>query len=130
MMDVFIVEDSEAMRENLQGRLSDFHDVNIVGYAADKGGAIEQINALHHDVLALDLNLLSGPAIDVLKNVKKHHEAITVMVLTNCTDVLYENSYKRAKADFFFDKPFQLMQVRDLFANWNKTSFMDNRLHG
>lgn len=118
-MNVFIVEDSEAMRENLRGMLSDFDEFKIVGYAADETGAIEQINILLPDVVILDLNLLSGSGIAVLKNVKRIHPEIKVMVLTNCTDELYVEACKRAQADFFFDKSFQFMQVREVFANWS-----------
>jgi len=128
MMNVFIVEDSEAMRESLRTMLSDFNDVNIVGYAADETGAIEQINALLPDVVILDLNLLSGSGIAVLKNVKKHHAGIKVMVLTNCNDEFYVDACKRAHADYFFDKSFQFMQVREVFANWKKAGLMDNKL--
>ena len=125
---MFIVEDSEAMRESLRTMLSDFHDVNIVGYAADETGAIEHINSLLPDVVILDLNLLSGSGITVLKNIKKHHAGIKVMVLTNCNDEFYADACKRAHADYFFDKSFQFMQVREVFANWNKAGFMDNKL--
>ena len=118
-MNVFIVEDSEAMRESLRSMLSEFHDVRIVGYAADETGAIEQINALLPDVVILDLNLQSGTGVAVLKNVKKHHPEIKVMVLTNCNGELYVDACKRANADYFFDKSFQFMQVREVFANWN-----------
>jgi DNA-binding NarL/FixJ family response regulator len=128
MMNVFVVEDSEAMRESLRSMLSEFHDVRIAGYAADETGAIEQINALLPDVVILDLNLLSGSGIAVLKNVKKHHAGIKVMVLTNCTDEFYVDACKRAHADYFFDKSFQFMQVREVFANWKKASLMDNKL--
>ncbi len=127
-MNVFIVEDSETMRESLGTMLSEFHDVRIVGYAADEAGAIEQINALLPEVVILDLNLLSGSGIAVLKNVKKHHAGITVMVLTNCTDELYVDACKRANADYFFDKSFQFMEVREVFGNWNKAGFMHNKL--
>jgi two-component system response regulator DevR len=120
MMNVFIVEDSEAMRESLRTMLSDFHDVRIVGYAADEAGAIEQIDALLPDVVILDLNLLSGSGIAVLKNVKKHHDGITVMVLTNCNDEFYVDACKRAHADYFFDKSFQFMQAREVFENWSR----------
>ena len=129
-MNVFIVEDSEAMRESLRTMLSDFSDVNIVGYAADETGAIEHINSLLPDVVILDLNLLSGSGITVLKNIKKHHAGIKVMVLTNCTDEFYVDACKRANADFFFDKSFQFMQVRNVFANWNQTGNLDNKLDG
>lgn len=119
-MNVFIVEDSETMRESLRIMLADFHDVRIVGYAADEAGAIEQIDALLPDVVVLDLNLLSGSGIAVLKNVKKHHEGIAVMVLTNCNDEFYVDACKRAHADYFFDKSFQFMRVREVFAKWNQ----------
>ena len=129
-MNVFIVEDSETMREILRIMLSEFHDVRIVGYAEDEADAIENINALLPDVVLLDLNLLSGSGIAVLKNIKKHHAGIKVIVLTNCTDELYVDACKRANADYFFDKSFQFMQVREVFANWNKVGFMNNKPDG
>lgn len=127
-MNVFIVEDSVAMRENLRSMLSEFHDLRMVGYAADETGAIEHINSLLPDVVILDLNLQSGTGVAVLKNVKKYHPEIKVMVLTNCNDEFYADACKRANADYFFDKSFQFMQVREVFLNWNKVGFMDNKL--
>jgi DNA-binding NarL/FixJ family response regulator len=119
MMNVFIVEDSEVMRESLRTMLSEFQDVRIVGYAADETGAIGQIDAILPDAVILDLNLLSGSGINVLKNIKKHHPDIKVIVLTNYTDEQYVDACKRAHADYFFDKSFQFMKVRDVFAEWN-----------
>jgi DNA-binding NarL/FixJ family response regulator len=122
MMNVFIVEDSEVMRENLRSMLSDFHNVAIVGYAVDEAGAIERINALLPDVVILDLSLQSGSGVAVLKNVKKHNPEIKVIVLTNYNDEFYVDACKRAKADYFFDKSFQFMQVREVISNWNQAS--------
>ncbi len=118
-MNVFIVEDSESMREILRMMLSEFHDVRIVGYATDEAGAIEQINTLLPDAVILDLNLQPGSGIAVLKNIKKYHAEIKVMVLTNCIDEFYVDACKRANADYFFDKSFQFMQVREVFSNWS-----------
>ena len=47
------------------------------------------------------------------------------MVLTNCNGEAYVNACKRANADYFFDKSFQFMEVREVFANWNKDGFME-----
>lgn len=127
-MNVFIVEDSEVMRESLRSMLSEFHDVRITGYAADEAGAIEHVNALLPDVVILDLNLLSGSGIAVLKNIKKNHAGIKVMVLTNCNGELYVDACKRANADYFFDKSFQFMQVREVFSNWSHASQLDGRM--
>lgn len=127
-MNVFIVEDSEAMRESLRSMLTEFHDIKIVGYAADETGAIEHINALLPDVVILDLNLQSGTGVAVLKNIKKNHAEIKVMVLTNCNGELYADACKRANADYFFDKSFQFMRVREVFLNWNHTSQLNNKV--
>jgi DNA-binding NarL/FixJ family response regulator len=128
MINVFIVEDSETMRESLRSMLSEFHSIRITGYAADQAGAINQINTSPPDVVVLDLNLQSGSGVAVLKDVKKHHAGIKVMVLTNCNGEAYVNACKRANADYFFDKSFQFMEVREVFSNWNKDGFMDNKL--
>lgn len=129
-MNVFIVDDSEAVRESLRGMLSEFQDVKIVGYSADETDAIEHINSLLPDVVILDLNLQTGSGVAVLKNIKKRHPEIKVMVLTNCNGEFYVDACKRANADYFFDKSFQFMQVRDVFANWNQTGSLDNMLDG
>jgi len=129
-MNVFIVEDSEAMRENLRSMLSDLHDLKIVGYSAEELDAIQQINALLPDVVVLDLNLQSGSGIAVLKSIKKHHTGIKVMVLTNCNDEFYVDACKRANADYFFDKSFQFMQVHEVFVNWIHTSQLNNKFDG
>ncbi len=126
MINVFIVEDSEAMREGLRLMLSEFPNVRIVGFAADEAGAIEQINVTIPDVVILDLNLQAGTGVAVLKNVKRHHAGIKVMVLTNCNGDLYVDACKRAKADYFFDKSFQFMEVREVFANWNNAGHVDS----
>ncbi len=118
MMNVLIVDDSERVRESLRDMLSEFKYVNIVGYAADEADAIEKINTLLPDVVILDLNLESGSGVVVLKNAKKHHPETKVMVLTNCNGEFYEDACKRANADYFFDKSFQFMKVREVFLNW------------
>ena len=125
MINVLIVEDSEGMRASLRSMLSEFDNIRIVGYAADESGAIEQINALLPEVVVLDLNLLSGSGVAVLKNVKKHHAGIKVMVLTNCTDEFYVDACKRARADYFFDKSFQFMRVREVFSDLNHLNVPD-----
>lgn len=114
------------MREGLRLMLSEFHNTRIVGYAADEAGAIEQINVTIPDVVILDLNLQSGTGVAVLKNVKRHHAGIKVMVLTNCNGDLYVDACKRANADYFFDKSFQVMEMREVFTNWNNAGHVDN----
>lgn len=127
-MNVFVVENSAAMDKGLQSVLSDISDVTIVGHSADEQDAIEHIDALLPDVVILDVSLQSGSGIGVLQNIKEHHAEIKVMVVTYYSDEYYADRCKRAGADYFFDKSFQLAQVRAVFWQWVHTDRLDNKL--
>jgi DNA-binding NarL/FixJ family response regulator len=103
------------MREYLETMLSEIPGITVVGHAVDELGAIGRIDALLPDVVTLDLSLHTGSGLEVLKNIKEHHAAIKVMVLTNYTDEFYVNRCMSAGADYFFDKSFQFMQARAVF---------------
>lgn len=120
-MNVLIVEDSDTVRKNLSAMLAEFSGVRIVGCAVSEADAIEQVESLHPDAVVLDIKLQSGSGVNVLKHIKKHHADIKVIVLTNCTDDEYVEACRKAHADYFFDKSFQFMRVRDLFAAWSCT---------
>ncbi len=126
-MDVFVVGNSAAMDKGLQSLLSDISDVTMVGHSEDEEDAIEQVNALLPDVVVLDINLQSGSGFSVLENVKKHHPEIKVVVVTYYSDEHYAERCKRAGADYFFDKAFQLSQVRVVFWKWAHTDRLYNQ---
>ncbi|MDH4233996.1 MAG: response regulator transcription factor [Gallionella sp.] len=124
-MNVFIVEDSDVVREHMRSMLSAIPGVDVVGYATDELGAIERINTLLPDVVTLDLNLKPGSGISVLETIKKQHPEMKVIVLTNYTDEFYANSCMRAGADCFFDKTFQFSRVRSALWSWINSNHMD-----
>jgi DNA-binding NarL/FixJ family response regulator len=129
-MNVFIVEDSDIVREHMQSMLSAIPGIEVVGYAADESGAIERINALLPDVVTLDISLKPGSGIKVLESIKKNHPEIKVIVLTNYTDEFSANSCKRAGADYFFDKTFQFSRVRSALWSWVNASHIINKAAG
>ncbi|MBI5439543.1 MAG: response regulator transcription factor [Nitrosomonadales bacterium] len=128
MMKVFIVEDSEMVREHLQSMLSDIPGVDLVGYAVDELGAIERIDALRPDAVTLDLRLKPGSGIAVLDHIKKNHAWIKVIVLTNYVDEFYADSCKNAGADCFFDKTFQFSRVRSALWSWVYADGANNKV--
>lgn len=125
-MNLFIVEDSEVVRERLQSMLSDIPGVTVAGYAVDELDAIGRINKLLPDVVTLDLRLKHGSGINVLKDIKKHHPEIKVIVLANDDNRVYEDSCMRAGADCFFDKSFQLSRVYSALWLWSNTDCFGN----
>jgi DNA-binding NarL/FixJ family response regulator len=114
VMNVFIVENSSAMRTSLQSVLSDMPKVRLIGQAVSETEAIERIDTLLPDVVILDIRLQSGSGMGVLEHVKKCHGTIKVIVFTHYTDEICIARCKRAGADYFFDKSSQLMQLREI----------------
>lgn len=117
-MNVFIVEDTAIMLENLLSILFDIPGVTVVGQAVGGAGAVERIDALRPDLVILNIGLRNGAGIGMLEQLKKRHPGIKVMVLTGCTDEFYSDRCKRAGADYFFDKVFQLTWVRAALRQW------------
>ena len=113
MTNVFIVENSSAIRDTLQSVLSDMSKVNVVGQAMNESGAIERIGALLPDVVILNLGLQSSSGIGVLEHVKKYHEKIKVVVLAHFPDPMSIERCRNAGADYLFEKTTQLMQLRE-----------------
>jgi len=125
-MNLFIVEDSEVVRDHMLSMLSDIPGIEVVGYAVDELGAIERISTLLPDVVTLDLCLQPGSGINVLENIKKHHPEIKIIVLTNYDDEFYADKCMRAGADCFFDKTFQFSRVYSALWLWSNGGHTDN----
>ena len=128
-MNLFIVENTLNMHDNLQAVLSDMPELKVVGHAVNEARAIERIDELLPDAVILDLGLQSGSGIGVLESVKKHHAEIKVMVFTHYTDEFYMDRCKRAGADYFFDKSFQFAQLREVLWKLAHPDHLDNKLH-
>lgn len=126
-MNVFVVEDSAIMLENLRSILSDISGITVIGHASDEADAAERIDMLLPDLVILDIGLRNGAGIGMLEKIKKRHSGIKVMVLTGCTDEFYFDRCKRAGADYFFDKAFQLTRVRAALWQWVYANRPDTR---
>jgi DNA-binding NarL/FixJ family response regulator len=117
-MKVFIVEDSEIVRENLKRMLSGISGIGLAGYAVDEAGAIEGIDRLLPDVVILDLHLQAGSGLYVLENIKKYHAATKVIVLSNNATKHYVSHCKQSGADYFFDKSYQFKLVGEVLEQF------------
>jgi DNA-binding NarL/FixJ family response regulator len=69
MLSVYIVDDSQVMRERLTESLADIAGVEITGQSGDPLVALNNINKSQPDVVILDIRLPSRIGIDVLKDI-------------------------------------------------------------
>lgn len=116
-MRVFIVEDSNALRERLSRALSGLHNVEVIGNADNAEDAVDRIPKAKPDVVILDIRLNQSTGFQVLRDLKSHSSSPTVIVLTNYPYPQYRARYLQAGADYFFDKSSEMDQVVQLLQS-------------
>jgi DNA-binding NarL/FixJ family response regulator len=119
--DVFIVEDSELVRRRLAGMLGDMEGVRVVGEAETPGEALEGILRTRPDSVLLDLHLVGGSGLDVLRRARPRAPGTVFIVLTNHADAQYRRACMAAGAAYFFDKSHDIEKVRDVIAGLGTT---------
>jgi DNA-binding NarL/FixJ family response regulator len=115
-MEIFLVEDSEMVRQRLQALLSQVPGAHVGGHATQAGDAIRDILAQKPDVVVLDLKLDGGSGFDVLKEVHEREPGIDFYMLSNFSSEPYRRHALRLGALDFFDKSSEIERVRDVLA--------------
>jgi DNA-binding NarL/FixJ family response regulator len=110
-MRVFIVEDSDALRERLNRAISSLPHVEVIGSADNAMDAVAQIPKASPDVVILDIRLNQSSGFQVLRDLKTETTRPTIIVLTNYPYPQYRTRYLQAGADYFFDKSTGMDQV-------------------
>jgi DNA-binding NarL/FixJ family response regulator len=113
-INVFIVDDSEIVRDRLTSMLTEVPSINIIGYADNPLAATESIVRSKPDVVILDIFLTGGSGIHVLKNIRGKQITSKVIMLTNYAQEEYKKKCFEEGADFFFDKSIEFDRVIDV----------------
>ena len=120
--DVFIVEDSPAIRARLVEMLSKIDEVRIVGEADTPASAVRGIFDTQPDCVVLDIQLIGGTGIEVLRAVTPHAPDINFIVLTNHATPQYRRFCMEAGASWFFDKTEEFELIKDAVPLYRRPS--------
>ena len=118
---VFVVEDSAAMRIRLTNMLADIKGVAVVGEAESPPAAIAGILSTRPDSVVLDMHLLGGTGLDVLRSIHPRAPGIVFIVLTNYPSPQYQKAYLAAGASYFLDKSTDIPSVAGIIAELGAT---------
>jgi DNA-binding NarL/FixJ family response regulator len=114
---VFIVEDSAAIRTRLVALLREIDGVSIAGEADTAQAAVEGILRTRPQTVVLDLHLQGGASgIDVLRATHAKAPETVFIVLTSHADPLYRRICMDAGASYFFDKTTEIGKLRETVA--------------
>jgi two-component system response regulator DevR len=116
MLSVYIVDDSQVMRERLTESVADIAGVKIAGQSGDPLEALDGIQKSHPDVVILDIRLPQKSGIDVLKDIKENPSAPIVIMVTNYPYHQYRQACMAAGADYFFSKIDEFEMIRETLS--------------
>lgn len=117
MLRVLIVDDSSVIRQSLKKLLQIIEGVSVIDEAKDIPEVKEILNKNSYDAVVLDINLPSGPGINLIHEIKERMPKAIVMMLTNYTAAQYVEKCKIEGADFFFDKTTEFDRVSIVLEN-------------
>ena len=112
---VFIVEDSRIVRERLAALVGEIEGVSVVGEADNPQDAVDGILRKRPDWVLLDIQLIGGTGLEVLRRVRTRVPGTRFIVLTQLDNPQYRRTCIEAGADHFFEKT-QTTAVRDIIA--------------
>lgn len=120
-MKLFIADGSALVRERLKSAVGDLEETQIVGLADDFAEAVEMLPRLNPDVVILDIHILGGSGIDILKEIKSEASSPVVIVLTNHSSLEYRKICQELGADHFFDKAKELEKAVEILRQLAKS---------
>jgi len=95
---VFIVDDHPLVRESLANLIAQQPDMSICGEAEYSSTALAAIATLQPDVAVVDLSLGDGSGLDLIRDLRKLHPRVAVLVLSMHDESLYAERALRAGA--------------------------------
>ena len=124
---VFVVEDSPIVRKRLVAMLDETPGVCIVGEADCPDQAVEGIRRTRPDWVVLDIQLIGGTGIDVLRRVRQDVPRTGFIVLTHLGIAPYRRLAEAAGADYFLDKT-ETAKLRDIIVGPGAPNVHDTKL--
>jgi DNA-binding NarL/FixJ family response regulator len=113
---IYIVDDSAAIRARLHDMLERTGAVRVVGEAAAATQAVAEILSLRPHSVLLDLNLNGSSGMQVLRAIHPQAPDIVFVVLTNHAEPQYRRACERAGAAYFLDKSTEFDRVPGVIA--------------
>ena len=120
MKSVYVVDDSDFIRERLIEMLSELEGVEIAGGTGDPREAVAAIRQMVPDAVILDIRLPRKSGIEVLRDIKKDKPSPVVIILTNYPYPQYRKECTEAGADYFLNKSTEFNKIAEVLKSLTK----------
>ena len=114
---IFLVEDSEDVRDLIIESLTEIPGVVLAGYSETEQDAMARLENESYDVLILDIQLKQGNGMHLLQSLalagKRRHDELKI-VFSNHVSSTYRRVGVQYGVQFFFDKSSEFTKLRSL----------------
>lgn len=108
-MKILIVEDEIELQQSIVTYLKT--DGNLCEVASDFNEAYERVALYDYDIIILDINLINGSGLDILKFLKKNKKASGVIIISANNSLENKLDGLDLGADDYMTKPFHLAEL-------------------
>ena len=108
-MKILIAEDEKELQKSMMTYLE--RDGNICETASDYEEAMYKTDLYEYDILILDINLITGSGLDVLKELKKTHKDTATIIISANNSLDDKLEGLDLGADDYLTKPFHLAEL-------------------
>ncbi len=119
-MKVFVIEDSELLRERFINRISRIQGINAVYGEASVLAAIDPIHEIKPYVVLLDIYQLPDSGVNIEKDIKNGKSLPNVILLTDHPKKENHVQFIKAGADFVFNKSFEFEEIVETLRKLNE----------
>ncbi len=95
---VLIVDDHAVLREGLALVINAQPDLQVCGEAATVSGGLQAVATARPDIALIDLSLMGGSGLELVKDLKAQHPNLPTLVLSLHDEALYAERVLRAGA--------------------------------
>lgn len=129
-MGVLIVDDHPLVRQGLTSLINRSPDLQVIGQAEDRQGALACMAEREPAVAVVDLSLAGGSGIDLIKEISKRHPSVVVLVLTMHDELFYAERALRAGARGYVMKGEETDEVIEAIRRVHKGEiYVSEHLH-
>ncbi len=108
-MKYLIAEDEADLQQSIVTYLE--RDGNLCEVASNFVEASEKVALYDYDVIILDINLVSGSGLDILRSLKKEHKDVGVIIISANNSLTDKLEGLDLGADDYITKPFHLAEL-------------------
>ncbi len=117
---IYIIEDSESIKQRISRLISAVEEVEIIGSSGNIDEALDAIKNLKPEIVILDISVEKVKGLKMIQNIKQINHFPKIVMFTNYDFQSYKDKSYQFGADFYLDKSQEFEKLADILEGLKK----------